>query len=556
MNKIKVYCENTGKSKEYMPGISLSEIAEDLNIKLKNPILGARVNNKYREMNYCIYKAKKIYFIDYTSEVGFRMYSRSLSFVLMKAVNDIYPEAQLRIEHSVSNGLYCELHKKNGGELDIQDVFKLGERMRAIIANDLPFVRKELMLEEALDLFRENGLSQKEKLFKSKSTLFTSVYFLENQLDYFYGVLVPSTGYLRNFDLIKYYKGMLLMFPKQTNFQELEDMVIQNKMFDIFQEFKDWGEILGVEGIGDLNYAVETNEISDLIKVAEALHEKKVAQIADQIFCKKEKAKIVLISGPSSSGKTSFSKRLSIQLRVLGMTPIAISLDNYFVNREDTPLDEHGEYNYETIQALDVAYFNEQLLQILQGEKVLLPRFSFETGKRVFANDYVQLEENSVLIIEGIHGLNPELTKRIPDENKYKIYVSALTTISLDNHNRIPTTDNRLIRRIVRDYKYRGYSAVETIRRWPSVRRGEKKYIFPYQEEADVMFNSALLYELGVLKKFAEPVLKRVPKNTVEYSEAVRLLKFLSYLEEVPDNEIPPTSVVREFIGGSSFIYH
>jgi len=556
MQKIKVYCENNSVSKEYSPGITLTEIAKDMDISLQFPVLGAKVNNQYREMSYELYKPKIIRFIDYSTEIGFRMYSRSLSFVLMKAVKDVFPNAVLKIEHSVSNGVYCELHKENDDELKIQDVFDLGSRMREIISADLPFSHEEKYLDDAIKLFEENNLMQKAKLFKSRTDMFASVYHLDDQIDYFYGVLVPSTGYLERFDLVKYYNGMLLMFPDRKDMSEMKDLVIQNKMFEIFQEYKEWGEILGVEGIGDLNNAVETGDISELIKVGEALHEKRIAQIADRVYCQKDKLKVVLISGPSSSGKTSFAKRLSIQLRAIGMKPIAISLDNYFVDREKTPLDEHGEYDFESLKALDVDYFNDQLLEILDGKEVLLPRFSFDTGKRFYADDYLKLEENGVLIIEGIHGLNPGLTPRISTENKFKIYVSALTTISLDNHNRIPTTNNRLLRRIVRDYKYRSYSAQDTIKRWPSVRRGEQRNIFPFQEEADVMFNSALLFELGVLKKYAEPILKKVPKNCDEYAEAVGLLKFLSYLEIVPDEEIPPTSLVREFIGGSSFRYH
>lgn len=555
MQKITILCQNNNIKKEYNPGVSLSEIARDMDIKLKYPILGARVNNRYRELNYEIFKSKTVYFIDYTSDVGHRMYSRSLSFVLIKAAREILPMNTLIIEHSVSNGLYCELKMQNGDTIDIEDIFRLGEKMREIIEADLPFIHKELFLEDAIELFDKNNLKQKAKLFKSRADIYASVYSLGDQIDYFYGVLVPSTGYLKKFDLVKYYQGMLLMFPKRDNMDELQDLVVQDKMFEIFQEYKDWGDILGIEGMGDLNTAIENGEISDLIKVGEALHEKKVAQIADKIFCQKDKLKVVLISGPSSSGKTSFAKRLAIQLRVIGMQPKAISLDNYFVNRDKTPLDEHGEYDFESLQALDVSYFNDQLLQLLRGEKVELPKFSFDKGERYFDGDFLQLKNNDVLIIEGIHGLNPDLTPKIANENKFKIYVSALTTISLDNHNRIPTTDNRLIRRIVRDYKYRSYSAVDTIKRWPSVRRGEQKNIFPYQEEADVMFNSALLFEIGVLKKYAEPVLKQVPKNCEEYAEAKRLLKFLNYLKSVPHEEIPPTSLVREFIGGSSFKY-
>ncbi|HPJ46729.1 MAG TPA: nucleoside kinase, partial [Tenuifilaceae bacterium] len=373
--------------------------------------------------------------------------------------------------------------------------------------------------------------------------------------DYFFGCLVPSTGYLKKFDLVKYYQGMLLMVPKRKNPDELEDIVIQDKMFDIFQEYKDWVDILGVGNVAAINKQVLTGNSSELIKISEALHERKVVQIADMIYSRKDNVRIVLISGPSSSGKTTFSKRLAIQLKVAGMRPYTISLDNYFVDREHTPRDEHGEYDFESLHALDINYFNNDLVQLMEGKEVELPKFSFENGKRYFDGTKLKIERNGIIIIEGIHALNPDLTPLIEAEKKFKVYISALTSLSIDGTNRIPTTDNRLIRRIIRDHRYRGYSALDTISRWDSVRRGEDHNIFPFQEEADVMFNSALLYELGILKSYAEPVIREVPMNVPEYAEAVRLIKFLSYFVSIPPDEIPPTSILREFLGGSTFSY-
>jgi uridine kinase len=366
---------------------------------------------------------------------------------------------------------------------------------------------------------------------------------------------VPSTGYLKAFDLVKYYQGMLLMIPKRSNPEELEDIVLQNKMFDIFQEYKEWVEIIGVRSVAAINQQVKSRLTSELIKISEALHERKVIQIADQIYGRKGKVRIVLISGPSSSGKTTFAKRIAIQLKVAGLKPYTISLDNYFVDREHTPKDEKGDYDFESLQAVDVDTFNKNLIQLLDGEEIELPKFSFESGRRFFDGTKLKIEDNGIIIIEGIHALNPNLTPLIEVEKKFLVYISALTSLSIDGTNRIPTTDNRLIRRIIRDYKYRGYSALDTISRWESVRRGEDQNIFPYQENADVMFNSALLYEFGILKTYAEPILRDVPVNVPEYAEARRLMKFLDFFERIPDQEIPPTSILREFLGGSTFSY-
>lgn len=551
---IEVIINNTGEKKMFPLGTSLAQIANKEELGLKHPVLGALVNNKIKELTYILYKPKTIQFFDVTHPDGMRMYQRSLSFVLIKAVHDLYPKHKVSIEHSVSKGFYCEISGIR--DISIDKVFAIGNRMREIIALDLPFIRKELPTNEALELFRQHGYLDKVTLLQTRPQMYTSVYFLNDLIDYFYGFLVPSTQCLPVFDLNKYYEGMLLMFPQRHNPLEVDDLITQNKMFDIFQENKDWGEILGVSTIGQLNNFTLQGKVGDIIKISEALHEKKVGQIADKIYSHRSKIKIVLISGPSSSGKTTFCKRLDVQLKVLGMKPVLISLDNYFVDREHTPRDEKGDYDFEALEALDVDLFNQHLLGLLEGKEVEIPRFSFETGKRFYNGDLLKIEDKTIILIEGIHGLNPKLTSKIKAENKFKIYVSALTSISFDSHNRVPTTDNRLIRRMVRDFRYRKYSALNTLKRWDSVRRGEDKNIFPFQEEADIMFNSALLFELGVLKPFAEPLLKEIHPIHPEYAEATRLLKFFSFITPIPLTEVPPTSLIREFLGGSSFDYH
>ncbi len=556
MDKVKIYCLNNNLTKEYPLGTSLIEIARDMKIKLDYPILGARVNNKLTELSYKVYRPKFVEFIDITNIDGYRMYQRSLSFVLMKAVRDLLPGSRLKIEHSISQGFYCEIDKPDNKKLKPEEVLDIAERMREIIKADLPFYREEIPTQQAIKIFEEYKLNEKAKLFRTRPTLFTSVYKLDNQIDYFYGYLVPSTGYLKVFDLIPYYDGMLLRFPTMKNPDELGPIVEQPKLFEIFREYKKWVEILGVSTIGSINEKIKQGHASDLIKVSEALHEKKVAEIADMI-ARRGNVRVVLIAGPSSSGKTTFSKRLAIQLKVLGYDPVPISLDNFFVNREDTPRDENGNYDFENVLALDINLFTKVMNDLIAGKKVELPKFDFQKGQRFYNGEMAQLSDRGIIIIEGIHGLNPLLSKGIEDKYKFKIYVSALTQIGIDYHNRIPTTDNRLLRRMIRDYQYRGYSLVETLQRWPSVRRGEEKYIFPYQEEADVMFNSALLYEFSVLKKHLEPLLKEIPETAYEYSEARRLLKFLSYFEPIgkEEREIPPTSILREFLSGSAFKY-
>jgi len=525
-----------------------------MNINLENPVIGAYVNNKLTELSYELYTPKNIRFIDISEPDGMRMYIRSLSFVLSKAVNELYPEATLRIEHSVSKGTYCSLENTRE-EITMNEVLEIGKRMREIIKEDIPFIRKEEESDEVIRMLETQNQFDKTALIRHRGQVYTSYYKLDDRMGIYYGYLVPSTGYLKVFDLIKYYNGMLLQIPKRVQPDELEDIVIQNKMFDIFQEFSEWNKVLKVSNLADINTACSNGKAEILVKVSEALHEKKIGHIADMIDERKQDVKLVLISGPSSSGKTTFGKRLAIQLLVAGMKPLNLSLDNYFVDRDSTPLDENGDYDFEALNALDVELFNQQLVDLLAGKEVEIPKFSFETGQRYFDGEKLKMNEDNILIVEGIHGLNPQLTHLIPNPSKFKIYVSALTSINIDNQNLIHTTDNRLIRRIVRDYKYRKYSAQDTISRWPSVRRGEEKHIFPYQEEADVMFNTALLYELSVLKPLAESILLEVQPNQREYSEATRLLKFFSYFKTIQTFDIPPTSILREFVGGSSFRY-
>jgi len=557
MKKLKefaVYCENTKTEKRYPFGTTLADIVEDQKIDIGEDILGAMVNNTLKEMDYMLYKPKTVRFIGYSHPDGRRMYVRSLSMVLFKAVVDLYPDFKLKIEHAVSNGMYCELEGLHNRKSHDEIIERLNRRMQEIIERDIPFEREEIRTEVALRIFEEFGLEDKCTLMRTRKQFYSSVYKLDDVINYFYGYLVPSTGYLKRFALVKYYKGMLLVLPRNENPNELEDIVIQNKLFDIFQEFKEWVEIIGVPNVGRLNELTQEGKIGDIIKISEALQEKKMAWIADMIH-KKKTARVVFISGPSSSGKTTFAKRLAVQLAVIGFKPVVISMDNYFVNRELTPRDEDGNYDFESPHALDIKLFNENVMDLLAGKEIQLPKFSFQEGKRYYDGTKLRMLDNSILVVEGIHGLNPEISAMIPENRKFKVYVSALTPLSIDANNRIPPADNRLIRRMVRDSRFRGYSALETLRRWPSVRKGEDKNIFPFQEEADIMFNTALLFELGVLKRWAEPLLREVPPNVSEYSEAKRLLKFLSYLVCINEKEIPPTSILREFMDGSSFHY-
>ena len=553
---LQIYCKNTNSSKSFPHGISLLDVYKGFNLDLPFGPVNAKVNNKVEGLNYRFYNNKDVEFQNICTSSGMRTYVRSLCFVLCKAVEELYPQGSIMLEHPVSKGYYCRMNLDRPIGLD--DVQRIKQRMKEIIAEDIPFKRYECHTEEVVELFRQKGMMDKVKLLETSGNLYSYYYTLGDTVDYYYGSLLPSTGYIHLFGLEKYYDGLLLQVPNRQQPDELEEMIKQEKMLDVFKEHRRWNQILGVGNVGDFNEACNQGHATQLINVSEALQEKRISQIADEIFHRKEQGqplKLILISGPSSSGKTTFSKRLSVQLMANGIRPYPVSLDDYFVNREQTPRDANGDYDYESLYALDLDFFNQQLQSLLNGEEVELPRFNFTTGKREMSGTRLKIDENMILILEGIHALNPELTAHLPAESKFKIYVSALTTILLDNHNYIPTTDNRLLRRIIRDFKYRGYSAEETISRWPSVRAGEDKWIFPYQENADVMFNSALLFELAIIKDYAEPILRKVPNNRPEYSEAYRLRKFLEYFVPLQDKELPPTSLLREFLGGSSFRY-
>lgn len=554
MNTIDIYCVNTGEKRVYPLGITLEEIKDDFQVKLDNPILGALVNNKVKELSFVFVKNKKVEFIDYTHPDGLRLYVRSLFFILVAAVKEVFPEVKLKMMHGISRGYYCELAGLNRAITD-SDVFAIKSEMRQLVDRDIPFEKVGLPTEEAAEICRKQNLRYKAKLFEQQGALFTYIYFMGDQANYFFGHQVPSTGYLKVFDLVLYYDGLLLRIPNPAKFSEVQPYSPHDKLFEVFQEHKDWAEILNVPNVANLNENTMNGLSGDIIKISEALHEKKIAEIANLIFEKRERVKIVLIAGPSASGKTTFSKRLMVQLAVNGLKPTMISLDDYFVDRELTPKDEKGEYDFEAIEAIDIEYFNDQLIQLFAGEVVELPKFNFTVGRKFPSGKRLQLQEGSILIVEGIHGMNPGLIPHISPANTFKIFLSALTQISIDDQNHISTTDNRLIRRMIRDSKYRNYTAQDTIRRWPSVRIGEDKNIFPYQENADIMFNSALIYELAVLKKYAEPLLKAVTESQPEFSESNRLLKFFSYFKAIDDQEIPPTSLIREFLGGSSFTY-
>lgn len=553
---LQIYCKNNNSTREFPEGSSLLDIYNGFNLAMPYGPVSAKVNNKVESLDFRVYYNKDIEFLDITSSSGMRTYVRSLFFILVKAVEELYPQGSISLEHPISKGYFCKLHIDRTIGLD--DVQRIKQKMQEIIAADIPYTRTESHTEEVVRLFEKRGMMDKARLLDTYGQLYSYYYQLGDTVDCYYSSLVPSTGYIRLFDIVKYYDGLLLRIPSRENPTKLEEVVKQEKMLEVFQEYHRWNQILGISTVGDLNVACNEGHATDLINVSEALQEKKIAQIADEITHRDqdgERVKLVLISGPSSSGKTTFSKRLSIQLMTNGLKPYPISLDDYFVNRNDTPLDENGKHDFESLYAVDLPFFEEQLTTLLNGGEVELPRYNFTTGKREMSGKKLRIDEHMILIIEGIHALNPALTSHIPNENKYKVYVSALTTILLDNHNYIPTTDNRLLRRIIRDYKYRNYSAEETIARWPSVRAGEEKWIFPYQENADAMFNSALLFELAVLKDYVEPVLRKVPNRCPEYSEAHRLLRFLNYFISVQDKELPPTSLLREFLGGSSFQY-
>ena len=548
---IQVRCINNGKSKDFASGATLQEVYDGFSLNMPYGAVSAKVNNKVESLSFRLYNPKEVEFLDITSSSGMRTYVRTLFFILTKAIGELFPDGEILIEHPISKGYFCNL--RIGRKVSPEDVENVKQCMQDIIDADLPILTVQHPTIDAIALFRSQGRSDVATLLETTGRLYSSYYKLGDRVDYYYGSLLPSTGKIHLFAIQQYHDGLLVRVPSRENPETLENIVRQDKMLSVFSEHHQWQEILGVTTVGDLNIACRKGHATDLINVAEALQEKRIARMADEIYCRH--SRVVLISGPSSSGKTTFSKRLSVQLMANGLRPVALSLDDYFVDREQTPLDAEGNYDFESLYAVDLPFFNEQLNALLRGEEVQLTKFDFTIGKRLLTERKLRIDKHTVLIIEGIHALNPELTRHIPESDKYRVYVSALTSIMLDDHNYIPTTDNRLLRRILRDYKYRGWSAEDTIARWPSVRRGEEKWIFPYQEKADAMFNSALLYELAVLRSHLIPILEQVKENRPEYSEAYRLRKFLQYFESIPDNDLPPTSLLREFLGGSSFDY-
>ena len=549
---IQIRCKNNKKTQKVEIGSTLFDVFSAFDLKMTHGPVSARVNNKVEGMHYRVYNSKDVEFLDMTSSSGSRAYTRTLFFVLCKAVQDIYPNTDVVIDIPVSNGFYVDI--RLGRPVVEEDVNILRRRMQEIIDAKMPIRRYMVPTEDAIALFQEKGDVEKVKLLKTSGSIYTTYYKIGEYVDFYYGTLLTNTSGLYLFGLEKYYDGMLLRIPSLKNPDKLGEMTKQDKMFDIFKEHHRWQDILGIRTVGDFNQAIDAGHATDIINISEALQEKKIANIAEDI-ANRQGVKLVLLAGPSSSGKTTSCKRLSIQLAVNGLKPLQISLDDYFVDRDKTPKDDNGEYDFESIYALNLDLLNEQFNALFRGEEVELPKYDFPSGKSVKSGKKLKMEPNNVLVVEGIHALNPELTAHIPQDQIYRVYASALTTILLDNHNYIPTTDNRLLRRIIRDYKYRGVSAQETIHRWPSVRTGENKWIFPYQENADAMFNTAMLYELSVIKMQAEPLLQQVPENCEEHAEAYRLLKFLKYFKGIPYNNLPPTSLLREFLGGSSFHY-
>ena len=549
---LQIRCKNNKKTQNIRIGSTLSEVYDEFGLSMEFGPVSAKVNNRVEGMHYRVYNNKDVEFLSLRSTSGWRAYVRSLFFVLCKAVHDLYPEGKVYIDIPVSNGYYCDL--SIGRDVSYDDVDRLRARMQEIIDMALPIHRHEATTEEAVAKFRELGSRSKVKLLESVGSLYTTYYEIDGYIDNYYGTVLTNTAYLHLFGLEKYFDGLLLRIPSIDDPSRLGEYLKQDKLFEIFKEHHRWQQILGLRTIGDLNEAVDKGHATQLITLSEALQEKKIVNIAEEIADRRG-VKMVLIAGPSSSGKTTTCKRLSIQLLANGLHPVPISLDDYFVDRELTPKDERGEYDFEHLHALNLDLLNEQMNALFKGEEVELPRYNFQSGRSEKSGRRLRLKGNEVLVVEGIHALNPELTAKIPDPLIYRVYASALTTILLDSHNYIPTTDNRLLRCIIRDYKYRAVSARETLRRWPSVRAGENKWIFPFQENADAMFNTAMLFELAVLKTQAEPLLELVPENADEYSEAYRLLKFLKYIRPIPNRQVPSTSLLREFLGGSSFKY-
>lgn len=546
---VKIFCVNSGETKSFQSGTALHSISKEFSLGLQYEAVAARVNNEVEGLNFKVYNHKDVEFIDITSDDGMRMYVRSLTFVMMKALNDLFPGRVVRFENPISKGYYCRMD----GGIDEAQVAQVRERMHEIIAENIPFHRVDCRTAEAIEVFEKLGRVDRVRLLKTYKYLYTSYYILGDYIDHYYEGLLPSSGYIKLFEIEKFAEGVLLRVPDQDCPTTLEDKVPQEKLQERFEERLHWHQVMGVETIGDFNLAMNMGHEVDLVNIAEALQEKRFSAMADSI--KERGARVVLIAGPSSSGKTTSSKRLSVHLLACGLKPVAVSLDDFFVDREKSPRKPNGDFDFESIYSIDLPYFNSTLTKILAGEEVELPYYNFVTGRREYHGNRIKLTPQMVLVIEGTHGLNPMLTEQVPEKEKFRIYVSALTSMKLDYHNYISTSDTRLLRRMVRDAKYRGFSAVETISRWPSVREGEEEWIFPYQENADVMFNSSLLYELAAFKSQAEPMLRAVPQTCREYSVARRLLRFLDYIVPLRENILPLTSVIREFLGGSTFTY-
>ena len=555
---LQVYCKNTGTYKKYPEGTSLLQMLSDFEFERPFPIVSAKVNNVSQGLKFKVYQSKDIEFIDYREPSGMRVYCRSLCFLMCKAASDVFPGCRVYMEHEISNGYFFHLKKADASPVTESDIDTLKARMTEIVEKDLPFHRYEAQTEKVKKIFSKAGAEDKVRLLETSGQVYMDYYTLEDTPDYYYGRLVPSTGYLKIWDIVTYHTGLLLRVPDPHCPDRLSPLVDQPKTFEMFAENLKWNIIMGLSTVGDVNHACQEGHASELIQVAEALQEKKIVQIAEEIerrYRCDNPTKVVLITGPSSSGKTTFCKRLSVQLKACGLRPLTMSTDDSFVDREDTPRFPDGGYDFDNFETVDHKLMESDIKKLLAGEKVSVPEFNFVTGLREYNGKTLELKNGCVLLIEGIHALNPRLTPSIPDQNKFRIFINTLTSTALDNHNWIPTSDNRLLRRIVRDYNKGAFTAIQSISQWPAVRKSEEEWIYPYQEMADIMFNSAYLIEFAVLRNHAEPILASIPKDCPEYSEAHRLLKFIHYFTPVPDKEIPPTSLLREFLGGSSFNY-
>ena len=553
---VKIFCKNNKTSKTFPEGLTLMEMLASFDFDQPYPILAAKVNNVCQGLKYRAFNSRQVEYLDYTSYAGRSVYCNSLCFLLCKSVKDIFPEAKVILRRPISKGYYCSIDKRDGSELSENDLLMIKERMSALVEKDIPFKRHEVLTEEAIELFENLGYDDKVKLLKTSGDVYVNYYTLGDTPDYYYEALLSSTGYLKVWDLTMYRGGLFLRVPDRHKPEELAPFVEQPKTFEVFSENLRWNRIMKLDNVGDVNLACQRGEASDLIKIAEALQEKKIVQIAEEIERRVNQdnpLKLVLITGPSSSGKSTFCKRLSIQLKACGINPISFSTDDYFVNRLDTPRLPDGSFDFDNFDTVDHDYLQKDVMKLLAGETVDVPEYNFVTGLREYNGRKLKLEPGSVLIIEGIHALNPRLTDQVPDSSKYRIFINTITSISLDDHNCIPTSDNRLLRRIVRDFNKGAFTARESIMHWPNVRRSEVKWIYPYQENADVLFNSAYLVEFAVIRAHAEKILMTVPKNCPEYSEVNRLKKFLSYFTPVSDKDVPATSLLRSFIGGSSF---